>query len=68
MLYLAKKFEKTESFDILNLVFEISNLKLLKSLKLDARKKKLVFDSWSSVNWILEQVCNFKIKNLFAET
>ena len=36
MLYLAKKLEKTESFDILNLVFEISNLKLLNSLKLDA--------------------------------
>ena len=36
MLYLAKKFEKTESFDILNLVFKISNLKLLNSLKLDA--------------------------------
>ena len=36
LLYLAKKFEKTESFDILNLVFENSNLKLLNSLKLGA--------------------------------
>ena len=34
--FLQKKFEKTEYFDILNLVFEISNLKLLNSLKLDA--------------------------------
>ena len=33
---LQKKFEKTESFDILNLVFENSNLKLLNSLKLGA--------------------------------
>ena len=38
LLYLAKKFEKTESFDILNLVFENSNLKLLNSLKLGAWK------------------------------
>ena len=46
MLYLAKKFDKTESFDILNLVFEISNLKLSNSMH---ENKKLVFDSWSSV-------------------
>ena len=36
MLKYAKNFEKKESFDILNLGFEISNLKPLNSLELDA--------------------------------
>ena len=43
MLYQAKNFEKKESFDILNLVFEISNRKPLNSLKLSAWKWKVGF-------------------------